>query len=165
MIKLFITSILSLLILFSCKNENLEEVNNNKEKILDTLNFTEFTIITKDTTSNIIKIFKHKTDTKIGRPVNEKINLKLDFKNELKKIAKHSNINLVAVTKKLRIKKIDDFNYEIFIAPNIEDDKIIMNLKMGPKKNYVMKTYWMDSIVRNPSLTEVCQFAEIVYKK
>ena len=161
--KTVIRTLFIFLTLTSCKDKNTNDLTKgNKNEKLDTLILTEDFLMEKDSTRNLIKLFKHKTKTKLGLPTNEKVHFTLVFKNNFLDVVKHTNIELLPLTKNFTIKKLDNYNYELFIRPETNDRIISMSLMLSPKKNYVLKTYFETTIVKFPKKTEVCQLNQII---
>ncbi len=157
-IILFITGLL----LHSCQIKNKKHFKTDNSKIqVDTLDFHEYTFFNKDSTRNLLKKIKHDKKTNNGLPINDKIVLTLSYKNNFKRIAENTSLDLISESKGLKIKKIDNYNFELFISPVYNEKTVTMGLMMSPKKNFVVKK-GKDLIVKHPEKICICKFCYLV---
>lgn len=153
------------LLLHSCQIKNKKHFKTDYTKNqVDTLDFHEYTFFNKDSTRNLLKKIKHDKKTNNELPINDKILLTLSYKNNFKRIAENTSSELISESKGLKIKKIDNYNFELFISPDYNEKTVTMGLMMSPKKNFVLKTYWWKSIIKYPEKISICKFNYIVEK-
>jgi hypothetical protein len=120
--------------------------------------------IFKDADGYIIphKTFDFKSKSSRGLPKNEEIIMKLHYKGDYAKLIQHCNTELVPDTNLLLITKIDNTTYTLFIDPAYSDSLISMSYYLTPKKNYVMKVYFQNELVRYPEKTVGAKWIQLV---
>lgn len=147
---------LLLLQLVSCTSEKQKQVDivKTKNKVqIDTLYYHEKIFMDENGFSLPRKIFKHKTKTNGNLPKNEVINMTLVYKGDYKELVKHTDIDLMSKTDQLKLEKIDNYHFKLFIDPDYSEKMISMWYFLAPKKNYVMKVYFQEDAVEHPDKT------------
>lgn len=141
-----------LLQLVSCTSEKqVDIVETENEARVDTLYYQEKIFLDENRFAVPRKIFKHKTKTNGNLPKNEVINMTLVYEGEYKELVKHTDIDLLSKTDQLKIEKIDNYHFKLFIDKDYSEKMISMWYFLTPKKNYVMKVYFQDEVVKYPN--------------
>ena len=147
--------------IIGCETKKVKTDNVSANKV-DTLYYHENIFKDKMGFGIPHKTFKYKSKTKDGLPKNEEIIMTLSYEGDYKNLIKHTTTNIYPETDKLKITKIDDYNYKLFIDSGYSERIISMSYYLTPKKNYVMKVYYQDEVVRYPNKTSRTQFNQIV---
>lgn len=150
------------LFFFSCNSEKQSKVEGEVISKVDTLYYHEKIYLDKDGFAQPRKIFKYKSKTKNKLPKNEEILMTLVYEGDFKELVKHMDVDFVPETDKLKIEKIDNYHFKLFINPDYSEQMISMHYYLTPKKNYVMKVYFQDKLVKHPEKTIGASFNQLV---
>ncbi len=143
-----------LLQLVSCTSEKqVDVVKAKNETRVDTLYYHDKIFLDENGFALPRKIFRHKTKTNGTLPKNEVINMTLVYEGEYKELVKHTDIDFMTRTDQLKIKKIDNYHFKLFIDKDYSEKMVSMWYYLTPKKNYVMKVYFQDDVVKYPNKT------------
>jgi len=163
-VKGIIIIVLLSVFLFGCDSGKNQHHHGLADQV-DTLYFHENIYKDKKGFGLPHKSFKYKSKTAIGLPRNEEIIMTLSYEGDYKKLIKHTTTEIYSDSKELEIKKIDDFHFKLFIDSLYADSTITMTYYLIPKKNYVMKVYFQDEVVKYPEKTIGARFIQIVNQK
>lgn len=150
---LLATVLLQLVSCTSEKQKQVDVVEAKNEVRIDTLYYHKKIFLDENGFSTPRKIFKHKTKTNGNLPKNEVINMTLVYEGDYKELVKHTDIDLMSKTDQLKIEKIDNYHFRLFIDPNYSEKMISMWYFLTPKENYVMKVYFQEDVVKHPDKT------------
>lgn len=138
----------------SCTSEKqVDRVEAKNETRVDTLYYHEKISLDEEGFALPRKIFKHKTKTNGNLPKNEVINMTLVYEGNYKELVKHTDIDFMTKTDQLKIEKIDNYHFKLFIDKDYSEKTVSMWYYLTPKKNYVMKVYFQDDVVKYPDKT------------